>query len=149
MMDPSLSNSTLMDLLNATDSSPCTCRLSSLACLNSVPSDHLPSCSLWHRRCSLVPDTFCLQHFVDSLVLSYTLSLSVDPSHRTLKSFSTCANLKCTCTFVSVQFTFLVYVHTYADRQTYVHTHTSCNAVTLVQGSLRLTPVKRRHRLHT
>jgi len=33
-MDPSLSNSTLMDLLNATeDSSPCMCRLSSLACL--------------------------------------------------------------------------------------------------------------------
>jgi len=31
-----------MDPLNATDSSPCTRRLSSLACLTSVHSDHLP-----------------------------------------------------------------------------------------------------------
>ena len=72
MMDPSLSNSIPMDLLNATDSSP-------------------------------------------------LLSHSVDPSHRTL-SFSTCANLKCMCTFISVQSKFSVYGHTYANRQTYIYT---------------------------
>ena len=42
MMDPSLSNSTLMDQLNAPedmkDSSPCTLCLSSLACLTSRPT---------------------------------------------------------------------------------------------------------------
>ena len=52
-MDPSLSNSTPMDPLNTTDSSPCTLRLSTLASLTSVRSDRLPSCSLWRRRCSL------------------------------------------------------------------------------------------------
>ena len=53
-MDPSLANSTQMDLLNATkDYSLCTHRLSSLACLTSVFSDRLRSCSSpWHRRCS-------------------------------------------------------------------------------------------------
>ena len=30
---------------------------------------------------------------------------------------------------------------TYADRQTDIHTHTSCNAVTLVWGLLRLAPI--------
>ena len=39
-----------MDPLNATDSSSCTLRLSSLASLTSVRSDRLPSCSLWRRR---------------------------------------------------------------------------------------------------
>ena len=97
-----VSNSTPMDLLNATDSSQCTSRLSSLACLTSVPL----SCSLWRQRCSLAPDEICLSYSVDSSALSYTErnlpSHSVHPSHRTLKSFSTCANLKCTCTFVFV-----------------------------------------------
>ena len=50
-MDTSLSNYTLMDLLNTTDSSPCTLRLSSLACFISVRSDRLPV--LLRRRCSL------------------------------------------------------------------------------------------------
>ena len=53
-MVPSLSNSKPMDLLNVTDSSsPCTSHLSSLACLTSVHSDCLPSCSLWHQHYSL------------------------------------------------------------------------------------------------
>ena len=52
-MDPSLSNSTLMDLLNVTeDSSPYVHHLASLACLTSVWSDLLRSWSLWHRCCS-------------------------------------------------------------------------------------------------
>ena len=127
-MNPSLSNSTLMDPLNATDSSQCTRRLSSLACLTSVHSDHLPSCSLWRQRCSLAPDAICLSHSVDSSALSYTvrspLSHSVDPSHRTLtlKSFSTCANLKCTCTVRSIKiFGIWPYVRKRTDRQTYIH----------------------------
>ena len=44
---PHCVTATLMDPLNATDSPPCTRHLSSLACLNSVCSDRLPSCSLW------------------------------------------------------------------------------------------------------
>ena len=131
-----------MDPLTVVDSSPCMVCLSSLAYLTSVRSDHLPFCSLWHWRCSLAlalplaPDAICLLHSVDSLVLSYTL---VSPSsHRALKSFSTCANLKCSGTFVSVQFKFSVYGYVYADRQTYIHT--SCNAVSLVWGSIRLAP---------
>ena len=78
--DPSLSNSTLMDPLNTTDSSPCMCCLSSLACLASVRSDHLPSCSLWHWCCSLTPDEICLSHSVDSSALKVRspLAHSVD-----------------------------------------------------------------------
>ena len=73
-MDPSLSNSTLMDPLNATDSSLCMHRLSlSLACLTSVRSDRVPSCSYWCQHCSLAPDAICLLHSVDSSVLSYTV----------------------------------------------------------------------------
>ena len=104
-MDPSLSNSTPMDSLNATDSSPGTGRLSSLACLTSVRSDHLPSCSLWCRCCSLAPNAICLSHSVDSSALSYTVRSPPSRSiaQNILKSFSTCTNLKCTCTFVSVR----------------------------------------------
>ena len=36
-----------------------------------------------------------------------------------------------------VQFKFSVY----GRKQTYIHTHASCNAVTLVWGSLRLAPI--------
>ena len=43
-LDELLTNSTPMDPPNATDSSPGTRRLSSLACLTSVCSDRLPSC---------------------------------------------------------------------------------------------------------
>ena len=59
-----------------------------------------------------------------------------------LTSFSTCANLKCTCTFVYpfVQFKVLAYGHTYVSKQTDRHTHASCNAVPLVWGSLRFAP---------
>jgi len=82
-----------------------------------------------------------VSHSVDSSVLSYTVrspwSYSVDPSHRTLKSFSMCATLKCTCTFVSVRSIWYM-----ASRmQTDIHTHASCNAVMLVWGSLRLAPM--------
>ena len=127
-MDPSLCNSMLMDPLNATDSSQCMRRLSlSLVCLTSVCSERLPSCFLWRRHCSLAPDTICLSHSVDSLVLCYTVRtrvLSCDPSesHRTLKSFSTCANLKSTLpSFPCVQLKFSVYGHTQTDRQTDIH----------------------------
>ena len=82
----SLTNSTTMDLLNATDFSLCT-SIVYQACLTSVCSDHL-SCSLWRRLCNLAPDAICLSHSVDSSAMSYTVrnppSYSVDPSHRTL-----------------------------------------------------------------
>ena len=38
----------------------------------------------------------------------------------------------------------LTYVRTYVRRQTDIHTHASCNAVTLVWGSLRLAPINYR-----
>jgi len=75
-MDPSLCNFMLMDPLNATDSSLCMRCLSNLgclACLTSVRSDRLPSCSLWRQRCSLAPDAISLSHSVDSSALSYTV----------------------------------------------------------------------------
>ena len=142
-MDPSLCNSMLMDPLNATDSSQCMRRLSlSLACLTSVRSECLPSCFLWCRHCSLAPDANCLSHSVDSSVLCYTVRtgvLSRDPSasHRTLKSFSTCANLKFTLPlFPCVQLKFSVYGHMQTDRQTDIHV--SCNAVMLVCPPIKL-----------
>ena len=114
-----------MDLLNATDSSPCSYvdRLSSLACLTLVRSDCLFSCSLWRRLYSLAPDAICLSHSVDSSALSYTVrnlpSYSVDLSHR---SFSTCATLKCTCTFVSIRSIKIFGTWPHVRRQTYRHT---------------------------
>ena len=84
-MDPSLSNSMPMDPLNVTDSSPCKRRLSSLACLTSVRSDRLPSCSLWWRRCNLAValSSRSRRDHVSCTQLSYTvrspLSHSVDP----------------------------------------------------------------------
>ena len=102
---PHCVTATLMEPLNATDSSLCTYRLSSLACLTSVCSDRLPSCSLW-RHCSLAPNAICLSHSVDSLALNYMYTVRSPPSwsiaQNILKSFSTCANLKCTCTFVKL-----------------------------------------------
>ena len=57
--------------------------------------------------------------------------------HRT-EHFSTCANLKVRVpSFPFVQFKFSVYGHTQRDKRT----HASCNAVTLVWGSLRLAPM--------
>ena len=113
--------------LHADGSSECdrlltvyTLRLSSLACLTLFRSDRLPSCcSLWRQRCSLAPDAICLSHSVDSWALTYTVR---SPLLRSIaQNFSTCANLKCTCTFVSIR-KFSVYGHTQTDRQTDIHT---------------------------
>ena len=113
-------------------------RLSSLACLISVRSDRLLSCSLFALALQSRSRCICLSHSVDSSALNYTVrnlpSYSVDPSHRTL---STCATLKCTFPFVQSKFS--VYGLTYADRHTY--TRVLRNAVTLVWGSLRLAPI--------
>ena len=140
MMYPSLCNFTLMDPLNTTDSSPCTCHLSSLACLTLVHSDRLPSCSLWRLHRSLTPDgnlSLALSRLIGIELhgeeFSSVMILRRDPSHRT---FRTCANLKCTCTLPLFPFVQFKYGHTQTDR----HTHMSCNAVTLVWGSLSLAP---------
>ena len=135
MKDPSLSNSTPMDLLNATDSSPCTCidqaqpafppLWSTLLLLSLAPM--LPSSS---SPFPLAPDAICLSHSGNSSALSYLvrspLSHSVDPSHR---SFSTCTNLKCTCNlrFRLLHLNFQYMVICTQNR----HTHVSCNAVPL------------------
>ena len=117
-------NSMLMDPLNATDSLPCMCRLSlSLACLTSVCSDHLPSCFVWRRRCSLAPDAICLLHSVDSSALSYTVRSPLSQSIGIAQnSFSACTNLKSMLPlFPFVQLKFSVYDHTQTDRQTDIH----------------------------
>ena len=59
------------------------------------------------------------------------------------QSFSTCANLKCTCTFVSVRSIEIFGIWPHVRTQTYIHTHMSCNAVPLVWGSLSLAPMIR------
>ena len=113
-MDPSLFNSTPMDPLNATDSSPCTCRLSSLVSLTSVRSNRLLPVLFGAGAAVSPPEAICLSHSVHLSALSYTVR---NPPSQ---SFSMCANLKCTRTFVSVHsIKILVYGHTQTDRQTY------------------------------
>ena len=121
LMDPSPYNSMAVNPLNATDSSSCMRHLSSLACLTSVRSDHLPSCSLWRQHCSLAPDAICFSHSVHSSALSYTVRSP--PSWSIAQNiFRMCANLKCTLpSFPFVQLKFSVYGHTQTDRKTYTH----------------------------
>ena len=122
MMDPSLSNSMLMGLLNVTeDFSPCTCRLSSLACLI-WSADHLRSCCLWCRCCSLAVALSSHSRHNLSLALSRFIGVELhsEKSSVACVTFSRygsitqrkalawlCANLKCTCTFASVCSNFL------------------------------------------
>ena len=90
--------------------------VSSLACLTSVRSDRLPSCSLWRRRCSLAPDAICLSYSVDSSALSL---IHGEGSSIAIHRTGTCGNLKCTCSqpsFPFVQFKFSVYGLTYAGQ---------------------------------
>ena len=89
---PSLSNPTLMDQLNATDSSPCMCRLSSLACLTLVCSDRLPVSLAPALQSSSSPFLSLQTHSVDSSALSYTVRSP--PSHLVMFSRSTAQNIK-------------------------------------------------------
>ena len=109
LMDPSPYYSMAINPLNATDSSSCMRHLSSLACLTSVRSDHLPSCSLWCQHCSLAPDAICFSHSVHSSALSYTV--------RSPPSWSIAQNIFRMCAFVQLKFS--VYGHTQTDRKTY------------------------------
>ena len=123
-INPSLSNSMPMDPLNATDSSLCTCHLSSLACLTLVCSDRL-AVLFGANACVLASYTFCLSHSVDSLPLSHTVrSPLLRPSHRTLKSFSTCKIemhvYLCFCSFnLNFQYKLWPHIRQQTDRQTY------------------------------
>ena len=105
------------------------------------------------RRCTLHPPRLQV-HELNSSASNYTvrspLSHSVDPStwslvrgpssQLALSKFwaSACANLKYTCSFISVQFKFPVY----GDMQTDIHTHVPHNAIMLVWDSLRLAQTK-------
>ena len=137
-IDPSLSNFTPMDPLNTTDSSPCTLRLSSLASLTSVRSDRLPSCSLWRRRCSLAVYSPFLSLYTH---LSFALSRFISIELHGMESF-VAQKFQHVC-----KFEMHVYLHfrSFNLKFRYMaanrHTHTSCNVVTLVWGSLRLTPI--------
>ena len=89
-------------------------RLSSLPCLTSVCSDLLRFWSLWRRRCSL------------AVALSYR-------SRRILSLALSVARVQnCICSF-NLNIRYMV------GRTG--HLHASCNAVTLVWGSLRLVPI--------
>ena len=61
-------------------------------------------------------------------------------AYQKFEFWSTCANSKCTCTYVYLRIRSfnLNFRYMAASRHTYIHTHASCNAVTLVWGSLRL-----------
>ena len=132
-MDPSLSNSTPMDPLNTTDSSPCMLRLSSLASITSVRSDYLPSCSLWRRRCSLAVAL--------SSCSKCNLSLVSVELHGE-ESF-VAQNFQHVCKFemhvylcfrlFNLNFRYMT-SRTYADR----HTHVSCNVIKLLSVKVLL-----------
>ena len=125
-MDPSLYNSTPIDILNATeDSSPCTHHLSSLACLTSARSNCICSCSLWCQCCSLaIAFSFHSRRYL-SLALSRFISVELHSEKYSVvfiaQNFSTCANLKCTCTFFCLfNLNFLcLTTHTRKDMHTY------------------------------
>ena len=94
LMDPSLSSSTLMDLLNATEySSPCMFRLSSLASLTSV-SDCLRSCSLWCQHCSLA--VALSSHSRRNLSLRFSRFNGVELDGESSVTFSTFIVSTCT-----------------------------------------------------
>ena len=122
----SLTNFMLMDVLNVTDSSLHKSIIYQASLPYLVCSDHFLSCSLWRRLCSLTPDAIYLSHLVDSSALSYTVrsprSFSAVLSHRTLKSFSMCASLKCMCTFVSIRSIKMFGIWPHVRRQTDIHT---------------------------
>ena len=104
----------------------------------------------------LAPDAICLSHSIDSSALSYMVRSPLShpsawsqivrgPSCQLalicLKSFSTCTNLKCMCTFVSIcsiQVQLWPHICTYITNR---HTHASCNVVPLVWSLLRLAPI--------
>ena len=97
MMDPSLCNFTPMDPLNATDFSPCTCRLSSLACLTSARSAliaFLPVLFGTGAAVLLQMQSVCRTQYIHRRWVTRWGVLRCNPSHRTLKSISTCANFE-------------------------------------------------------
>ena len=138
-MDPSLFNSTPMDPLNVTDSSHCTRCLSGLACLTSVHSDCLPSCSLWHQCCSLAVALSSCSRRNFSLAFSRFIGIQLHGEESSITFSKSCVQIR------NVRVPSFPFVqlngHTYANRQIDRHTHASCNAVPLVWGSLRLTPI--------
>ena len=127
-MDPSLSSSTPMDPLNTTDSSPCMLRLSSLASITSVRSDHLPSWSLWRRCCSLGVALSSCSRCNLSLI---SVELHGEESFVAQKFQHVCKfEMHVYLRFRSFNLNFRYMAScTYADR----HTHMSCNVVNYYQ----------------
>ena len=106
----------------------------------SVRSDRLPFCSLWHRRCSLAVALSYRSRRNLSLALSRFISIELhsEESFVTQKFQYVCKfEMQVYLRFCLSNLNFRYMTsRTYADR----HTHASCNVVTLVWGSLRLTP---------
>ena len=132
-MDPSLSSSTLMDPLNTTDSSPCMLRLSSLASITLVRSDHLPSWSLWRRCCSLGVALSSCSRCNLSLI---SVELHGEESFVAQKFQHVCKfEMHVYLRFRSFNLNFRYMAScTYADR----HTHMSCNVVKLLSAKVLL-----------
>ena len=72
---------------------------------------------------------------VDTMDFSLSNSMPMDLLNAT-EEFSTCANLKCTCTFISIRSIniFSIWPHVAVGKQANQHTHASCNATPLVWG---------------
>ena len=133
MMDPSLSNSTPMDPLNTTDSSPCTLHLSSLASLTSVRSDRLPFCSLWHRCCSLAVALSSHSRRNLSLALSRLISVGLhgEESFVTQKFQHMCKfemHVYLRFCLFNLNFRYMASRNTYIRRQTYTCVLQCCHA---------------------
>ena len=120
--------------------------LSSLACLASSCFIALHLCTHTHclsRLACLAAgcSTFGVELHGEDSSVAFSRSISVelvDGFHcvltcTELKSFSTCANLKSMCTFISIRLIKIFGIWPYGPKQvTNQHTHVSCNAVTLV-----------------
>ena len=87
-------------------------------------------CVIWRYR--LWAACLCLSW--SAVVFSRSIGVEFVTEH-----FSTCANFKFFASVRSIKF--LIYGHKQASKQTYIHTHMSCNAITLVWGSLRPVPI--------
>ena len=115
------------------DSSPCMLRLSSLASLTLVRSDHLPSCSLWRQHCSLA--VALSSRFIHNLSFALSRFISIElhgVEFQHVCKFEMHVYLR--FRLFNSKFQYMA-SRTYAD----IHTYASCNVVTLVWGSLRLT----------
>ena len=120
-MDLSLFNSTPMDPLNVTDSSHCTRCLLGLACLTSVHSDCLPSCSLWRQCCSLAVALSSCSRRNFSLAFSIFIGIQLHGEESSITFSKSCVQIRNVRvpSFPFVQLNGHTHANRQIDRQTY------------------------------